>query len=54
MGICLIVASSISGDRLGAVSRRVVPFLLVLLVDLLIITFYPPLTMWLAALAGRG
>jgi len=53
MGICLIVASSISGDRLGAVSRRVVPFLLVLLVDLLIITFYAPLTMWLAALAGR-
>jgi len=53
MGICLIVASSISGDRLGAVSRRVVPFLLVLLVDLLIITFYSPLTMWLATLAGQ-
>jgi C4-dicarboxylate transporter DctM subunit len=53
MGICLIVASSISGDRLGAVSRRVVPFLLVLLVDLLIITFYAPLTMWLTTLAGR-
>ena len=53
MGICLIVAASISGDRIGAVSRRVVPFLLILLADLLIITFYPPLTMWLANLAGR-
>ncbi len=53
MGICLIVAASISGDRLGAVSRRVLPFLLILLIDLLIISFYPPLTMWLAGLAGR-
>ncbi|WP_457575149.1 TRAP transporter large permease [Desulfomarina sp.] len=48
MGICLIVAASISGDRLGAVSRRVLPFLFILLVDLLIITFYSPLTMWMA------
>jgi C4-dicarboxylate transporter DctM subunit len=48
MGICLIVAASISGDRLGAVSRRVLPFLFILVVDLLIITFYSPLTMWMA------
>jgi C4-dicarboxylate transporter DctM subunit len=48
MGICLIVSCSISGDKLGAVSRRVLPFLAILLVDLLIITFYPPLTMWMA------
>ncbi len=52
MGICLIVSASISGDSIGAVSRRVIPFLLILLVDLAIITFYPPLTMWLAALVG--
>ncbi len=44
MGICLIVSSSISGDRMAAVCRQIVPFLLVLLVDLLIITFWPPLT----------
>jgi len=48
MGICLIVSCSISGDKLGAVSRRVLPFLAILLVDLLMITFYPPLTMWMA------
>ncbi len=53
MGICLIVSASISGDSIGAVSRRVVPFLLILIVDLVIITFYPPLTMWMAALVGR-
>ncbi len=53
MGICLIVSGSISDDTLVAVSRRIVPFLAVLLMDLLIITFYPPLTMWLAHLVGR-
>jgi len=52
MGICLIVSCSISGDSLGAISRRVLPFLAILIVDLLIITFYPPLTMWMAGLVA--
>ncbi|MHB8765135.1 MAG: TRAP transporter large permease subunit, partial [Deferrisomatales bacterium] len=50
MGICLIVSCSISGDTLGAVSRRIVPFLLVLLVDLMLITYWAPLTTWLPSL----
>jgi C4-dicarboxylate transporter DctM subunit len=53
MGICLIVSSSISGDSLTAVSRRIVPFLTILILDLLIITFYSPLTMWLARLVRK-
>ena len=53
MGICLIVSGSISGDNLAAVSRRIVPFLALLLVDLLIITFYSPLTMWLAMMVAK-
>ena len=53
MGICLIVSCSISGDSLTAISRRVLPFLGILLVDLLIITFYPPITMFMARLVGR-
>jgi C4-dicarboxylate transporter DctM subunit len=53
MGICLIVSASISGDSIGAVSRRIIPFLLILLIDLLLITFYPPLTMWLAGFIGN-
>ncbi|MGD8367804.1 MAG: TRAP transporter large permease [Desulfobacterales bacterium] len=53
MGICLIVSCSISGDSLGAVSRRVLPFLAVLLIDLLIISFFSPLTMWLARAVAR-
>lgn len=53
MGICLIVSSSVSGDRLGVVSRKVLPFLGILLVDLLIISFWPPLTMYMANLLGN-
>lgn len=53
MGICLIVSCSISGDSLGAISRRVLPFLAILLIDLMIITFYSPLTMWLARMVAK-
>ena len=53
MGICLIVAGTISGDRLGAIAWRIGPFLLVLLIDLMIVTFYAPLTMWLAGMVAR-
>ncbi len=53
MGICLIVSCSISGDSLGAISRRIVPFLLILMVDLLIISFYSPLTMILARMVAK-
>jgi C4-dicarboxylate transporter DctM subunit len=52
MGICLIVSCSLSGDKLGAVSKRVLPFLAILIIDLLIITFYPPITMWMASLVA--
>jgi len=53
MGICLIVSGSISGDNLVAISRRIMPFLALLLIDLLIITFYSPLTMWLARMVAK-
>jgi len=53
MGICLIVSCSISGDGIGAISRRVIPFLGILLIDLLIITFFSPLTMWMARLVAK-
>ena len=53
MGICLIVSCSISGDSLGAISRRVLPFLAILIIDLMVISFYPPLTMWLAGLVAK-
>ncbi|MFH1490616.1 MAG: TRAP transporter large permease [Pseudomonadota bacterium] len=51
MGICLIVSSSISKDSMGAIAKRVLPFLGVLLIDLCIVTFWPPITMWAGKLA---
>ena len=53
MGICLIVSSSISNDSIPAISRRILPFLVILIVDLLIITFYSPMTMWMADLVVK-
>jgi C4-dicarboxylate transporter DctM subunit len=53
MGICLIVSCSISGDSIAETSKRIVPFLAILLVDLLIITFFSPITMFLAGLVAR-
>lgn len=53
MGICLIVSCSISKDSIAAISRRIVPFLGILIIDLLIITFYPPITMWMANLVAK-
>ncbi|GBC63781.1 TRAP transporter large permease [Desulfonema ishimotonii] len=53
MGICLIVSGSISGDSLAAISRRVMPFMGILIIDLMIITFFSPVTMWLANLVAK-
>lgn len=53
MGICLIVSSTISEDSIAAVSRRVLPFLIILLIDLMIITYVSPCTMWLANLVAK-
>ena len=50
LGICLFVACSISGCGLEEIVRRNMPFLLILLLDLLLITFWNPLTTWLPGL----
>ena len=47
LGICLIVSSGISKNTIVEVSRAVLPFLGVLLIDLLIVTFWSPITMFL-------
>lgn len=53
MGIRLIDSGSIFGDNPVAISRRIVLFLALLLIDLLIIPFYSPLTMWLAQMVAK-
>lgn len=50
MGVCLIVSCSLAGTRMESIARAVGPFLLVLLADLLIVTFWSPLTTFLPGL----
>jgi C4-dicarboxylate transporter DctM subunit len=52
MGICLIVSCSLSGDSITTISKRILPFLAVLIIDLIIITFFSPLTMYLARIVA--
>ena len=53
LGICLLVSCSIAGTRLEEVVRHILPFLLVLLVDLMLITFWSPLTLWIPGWMGK-
>ena len=50
LGICLIVSCGISKNSIIEVSKAIIPFLLALIIDLMIITFWPPLTMFLPSL----
>lgn len=47
VGLNLYVLSTISDAPIGEVIRGILPFLILLLIVLAIITYYPPLTMWL-------
>jgi len=44
------VLATISTAPIGEVIRGILPFLILLLIVLMIITYWPPLTMWLPAL----
>jgi tripartite ATP-independent transporter DctM subunit len=52
LGICLIVSSGIADTPLEKAVAQLGPFLCVLVLDLLIITYWPPLTLWLPGLLG--
>ena len=52
LGICLIVSCGIAGAPFEEGIRKILPFLLILIADLLLITFWPPLTMWIPRLLG--
>ncbi|MBI9104945.1 MAG: TRAP transporter large permease [Spirochaetales bacterium] len=50
VGMCLNVASSLSGLEIGTIFKAAVPFLIANLVTLLAITFIPQLTLWLPSI----
>ena len=47
VGVDLFVASTISGVSMAKISRAIVPFILVLIADLVVITYLPGIIMWL-------
>ena len=50
LGICLIVSCGISKNSIIEVSKAILPFLIALIIDLIIITFYSPITMFLPSI----
>ncbi|HXE77624.1 MAG TPA: TRAP transporter large permease subunit, partial [Acetobacteraceae bacterium] len=54
VGLNLFVLSTISAAPVGEVIRGILPFLALLLIVLAIITYFPPLTMWLPQLVYGG
>ncbi len=50
LGICLIVSAGISRDSIAGVSRAIMPFLLMAIADLMILTFWSPITTFLPGL----
>jgi C4-dicarboxylate transporter DctM subunit len=52
VGICLYVACGISQTAIEEVVPRLIPFLLILIATLMIITFFPSITLFLPRLLG--
>jgi TRAP-type C4-dicarboxylate transport system permease large subunit len=48
----LFVASSVSGERIEAISKAILPFLAVEVVVIFLITFFPALSMIVPRLLG--
>ena len=52
MAMNIMVASGVSGVTIEAISKKIIPFLLILIIDILIITFVPALSLTLPRLFG--
>lgn len=52
LGYSLFVASAISGLKVEAIAARLLPFMLVFIVLILLVTFVPGMTLWLPELLG--
>jgi tripartite ATP-independent transporter DctM subunit len=52
MGLVLFVTSSVSGERVGAIVRRILPFLAVEIAVLFLFTYVPELVLWLPRTLG--
>ncbi len=52
MGLVLFVASSVSGERVDAIARAILPFLLVEIIVIFLITYVPAISMTIPRLTG--
>lgn len=52
MGLVLFVASSVSGERVETIARAIMPFLLMEILVILLVTFIPELSMTIPRLTG--
>lgn len=52
LGVDLFVASTITNVSLEAITLKIWPYILMLIADLLLISFYPPLSMTLVGILG--
>jgi len=52
VGLCLYVACGISNISLERISKAVIPFLIVEIIVLFIVTYCPPVTLWLPKIAS--
>lgn len=52
LGYSLFVASAISGQKIEVIARRLLPFMVVFIALILLVTFVPAMTLWLPALVG--
>jgi len=52
MGLVLFVASSVSGERVDSIARAIIPFLLVEILVIFLITYIPSISMTIPRLTG--
>lgn len=52
MGLVLFVASSVSGERVETIAKAIIPFLLVEVVTIFLITYFPAFSMTIPRLTG--
>lgn len=50
VGINLFVAAQISNLKIAAISRAIIPFVIILFVDVLVISFFPFMSLWLPSI----
>ena len=52
MGLVLFVASSVSGEKVESIAKAILPFLLVEVIVIFLITYFPALSMTVPLITG--